>query len=88
MIVANTHFKYKDIHKYTREVASRKERSIIDYFLVSKELRSLIKDIKVKRGPEIGSDHFLVVMKWQSKGKQLKEKVKRTILQEKIRCYN
>ena len=37
MIVANTFYKHRDIHKYTRVEASRGERSIIDYILVERE---------------------------------------------------
>lgn len=64
LLITNTHFKHKEIHTYTRELVSRNEKSLIDYFLVSKSLRNNIKDVKVKRGAEIGSDHFLVTMKW------------------------
>lgn len=53
IIVSNTFYKYKDIYKYIREVKTRNERSIIDYIL----------DTKVRRGYEIGSDHYLVFPK-------------------------
>ena len=36
LIIANTFLQHKDIHKYTRAVKSRNERSIIDYVLISK----------------------------------------------------
>lgn len=36
LIITNTKFKHKDIHKYTRGRESRNEKSIIDYFLISK----------------------------------------------------
>lgn len=63
MIITNTFFKHKDIHKITREVRSRNERSIIDYILVEEKDRKLVIDTKVRRGPEIGSDHYMVVSK-------------------------
>lgn len=63
MLVMNTFFQHKDVHKYTREVKSRGERSIIDYIIVSRELRQKIDDVKVRRGPEINSDHYLVIAK-------------------------
>lgn len=37
LIITNSKFKHKDIHKYTREQPSRKEKSIIDYFLINRE---------------------------------------------------
>lgn len=63
LIVTNTFYEHKDIHKYTREVKSRKERSIIDYILVEKQHRNRVKDVRVKRGAELYSDHYLVVVK-------------------------
>lgn len=63
LIVTNTFYKHKNIHKYTREVTSRKERSIIDFVLINRSCRKEILDVKVRRGPEIYSDHYLVVAK-------------------------
>src|SRR5436190_10846409 len=60
--IGNTHFKKKEIQKITRQVISRNEKSIIDYFLINKGLWRKVKDITVKRGAEIGSDHFLLIM--------------------------
>ncbi|XP_030763520.1 craniofacial development protein 2-like [Sitophilus oryzae] len=63
LLIMNTFFRHKEIHQYTREVKSRNEKSIIDYVLVCKRLRRYIKDVRVKRGPEINSDHYLVLAK-------------------------
>ena len=41
----------------------RELRSIIDYFLVGKGNRVRVKDVRVVRGAEIGSDHHLVLLK-------------------------
>lgn len=38
LVIRNTQFTLKEIHKITIEVASRKKISIIDFFLVSKQL--------------------------------------------------
>lgn len=67
MIVANTFFKHKDIHTYTRELPSRNERSVLDYILINKTDRTLIDDVKARRGPEIYSDHYMVVAKINKK---------------------
>lgn len=67
MIVANTFYQHRDIHKYTRVEANRGERSIIDYILVERQNRSMIRDVAVKRGYEINSDHYLVVAEIKSK---------------------
>lgn len=63
LIITNTFFAHKDIHNYTREVVSRKERSIIDYVMINNEFRRNIKDTRVRRGCEISSDHYLVLSK-------------------------
>lgn len=63
LIITNTFFSQKDIHKYTREAQSRGEKSIIDYVIINREFRREVKDTRVKRGAEIYSDHYLVVTK-------------------------
>ena len=63
LIICNTFFEHKNIHKFTREVKSRGEKSIIDYVIVEKSKRNKIKDVKVSRGAELYSDHYLVVAK-------------------------
>ncbi|XP_044766617.1 craniofacial development protein 2-like [Coccinella septempunctata] len=77
LIITNTLFQHKDIHKYTREVRSRGEKSIIDYILIQKEKRSTIMDTRVRRGPEIGSDHYVVMSK-------LKGQMARSVPEKKI----
>ena len=61
--IANTFFIHKNIHKWTRVAEERNERSIIDYVIVSNSLFYNTEDVRVKRGAEIESDHFLVVSK-------------------------
>lgn len=63
LIVTNTHYQHKDIHKYTREQHTRGEKSIIDYILTPRTQRRRVIDVKVNRGAEIYSDHYLVVAK-------------------------
>ncbi|CAH0558552.1 unnamed protein product [Brassicogethes aeneus] len=72
LIITNTFFERKNIHKYTREVKSRDEKSIIDFILIERANRKMVLDTRVRRGPEIGSDHFLVVSKNIQKSKKIK----------------
>ena len=65
-IVTNTFFQHKEANRYTREVVSRNERSIIDYVLTQRENRKRIKDVKVNKEAEIYSDHYLVVAKMKA----------------------
>ncbi|XP_039281823.1 uncharacterized protein LOC120350854 [Nilaparvata lugens] len=59
MIVANSYYNHKRIHKITFK--SAQGSSLIDYFLVPKELKSSINDVKVIRGAELSTDHYLLV---------------------------
>ncbi|KAJ3660103.1 hypothetical protein Zmor_004573 [Zophobas morio] len=61
LIITNTFYEHKD--KYTRVVANRNEKSIIDYILVEKSNRTAIEDVRIMKGAEIDSDHFLLVGK-------------------------
>ena len=62
--IANTFFCHKNIHKWTRVQEDKNEKSIIDYIIVSSNLFYNTNDVRVKRGAEIYSDHFLVVGKF------------------------
>lgn len=78
MIITNTFFNHKDIHKYTRVEENRNEKSIIDYILVQKLKRNTVINTKTRRGPEIGSDHHMVVTKIRTKAKETIAKVRET----------
>lgn len=60
LLLVLKYFKHKDIHLAKPEEA---EKSLIDYIFVKKSNRELVKDVRVRRGPEISSGHFLVVTK-------------------------
>ena len=47
---------------YTWECRGRGLRSLTDYFLIGKRYRKQVVDVKVIRGAELGSDHYLVLM--------------------------
>ena len=70
--ISNTWFPHKRIHKYTWECRGRGLRSLIDYFLVGKEARKQVMDVKAVRGAEIGSDLYLVLMKIKLKARRVK----------------
>ena len=57
---------HKKVHKMTyvqRMLDGTDREAILDYFCVSKELKTSAIDVKVRRGVEIGSNHHLVVLK-------------------------
>lgn len=62
LVITNSKIKHKNIHNFTRKVPSRKEKSIIDYFLNIRENFKYVKDVRLCRDSEIGSDHYLLTM--------------------------
>lgn len=89
LIITNTFYKHKEIHQYTREVPTRKEKSIIDYVLISRHNRKEVLNVRVRRGPEIYSDHYLVEAKLQIKKEVPNQSRQNTKLQksEAIKAY-
>lgn len=58
-----TFFEHNGIHKYTREVMSRKENSLIDYILADRDTRRGCQ----RKGADIGSDHYMIIANITSK---------------------
>lgn len=85
-VILNTKFMHKDIHMYTREVCSRNERSVIDYFMINTENCKRVK-VKVKRHAEIGSDHYLVRMELWTNSNNKQEEKRMKIVKHKIKSY-
>ena len=63
--IMNTFFHHKDIHKYTwyRLEDSATQKSLIDLFVVSDDLRKSVMDVCLKRGAVLSTDHHLVLCK-------------------------
>ncbi|KAI3369743.1 hypothetical protein L3Q82_024414 [Scortum barcoo] len=61
-------FEHKGVHQCTwhQDTLGRK-RSMIDFVVVSSDLRPYVLDTRVKRGAELSTDHLLVVswIRWQ-----------------------
>ena len=75
LIIPNTFYQHEDIHKYTREVRSRNERSIIDYVLISKRNRIDVKDVRIRWGAELYSDHYLLRAKIRTKSRRERKSI-------------
>ena len=65
--VRSTTFPHKDIHKETRYSAYGTTANQTDHVLISNRFRSAITDIRALRGPDIGSDHNLLKIKFKVK---------------------
>lgn len=59
LVMGNKVLRLKDGYKYTREMKSRQEKSIIDLLLTNKVELHLVNDVREKRGQELGADHYL-----------------------------
>ena len=78
--ITNSWFNHKDIHKFTWEEPTRNRKSILDYILVSKDLRRYVLDTRVFRGFEVSSDHYLVCC-------NLRIKYNRDSINTRTKCY-
>ena len=63
LCITNTMFEHKEIHCVTWHQDSLNQRSMIDFVIVSSDMRRYVLDTRVKRGAELSTDHFLVVSK-------------------------
>ena len=69
LIIGNTWFQKKLVHKFTREGENGQERSLIDYVLVDEKSKRFLEDVNVYRGAAGGmSDHYLVEAKVKMRG--------------------
>ena len=78
LIIGNTCFKKRMIHKYTWErVAHGRvvDRALMDFVIVSRRLRGRLLDVNVMRGAAGGmSDHYLVEEKMRVNGNYMRRK--------------
>uniref|UniRef100_A0A671TUB9 Endonuclease/exonuclease/phosphatase domain-containing protein n=1 Tax=Sparus aurata TaxID=8175 RepID=A0A671TUB9_SPAAU len=67
--ITNTMFKHKGVHQCTWHQDTLGRRSMIDFVVVSSDLRPYVLDTRVKRGAELSTDHHLVVswICWQDR---------------------
>ncbi|XP_072572600.1 uncharacterized protein [Paramormyrops kingsleyae] len=67
--ITNTMFEHKGVHKWTWYEHARGYRSMIDFIIVSSDLRPSVLDTRVKRGAELSTDHHLVMswLRWQGR---------------------
>lgn len=83
LIIGNSWFKKQKTHKITRYGWDGQRESIIDYFLVDKELHNTLLNVKVIPSVSLGSDHRLIVGNF--KFKHLREL--KTVQEQKIKVW-
>ncbi|TWW62415.1 hypothetical protein D4764_04G0010620 [Takifugu flavidus] len=61
LAITNTMFKHKVVHLCSWHHDGLGRRSMIDFVVMSADLRPYVLDTRVKRGAELSTDHYLVV---------------------------
>ncbi|TWW62740.1 Rho guanine nucleotide exchange factor 10-like protein [Takifugu flavidus] len=61
LAITNTMFEHKVVHRCSWHHDGLGRRSMIDFIVVSADLRPYVLDTRVKRGAELSTDHYLVV---------------------------
>uniref|UniRef100_A0A8C6M725 Endonuclease/exonuclease/phosphatase domain-containing protein n=1 Tax=Nothobranchius furzeri TaxID=105023 RepID=A0A8C6M725_NOTFU len=81
LAITNTMFEHKDAHRYTWYQGSLAHRSMIDFVVISFDLRPYVVDTRVKRGAELSTDHHLVGswIRWQGKMPRRPGRTKRIV---------
>ncbi|GAA6099377.1 receptor-type tyrosine-protein phosphatase F-like, partial [Tachysurus ichikawai] len=74
-------FKHKGVHQYTWHQDTLGRRSMIDFVVVSSDLRPYVLDTRVKRGAELSTNHHLVVswIRWRGRKLDRLGRPKRTV---------
>uniref|UniRef100_H2ZSJ3 Endonuclease/exonuclease/phosphatase domain-containing protein n=1 Tax=Latimeria chalumnae TaxID=7897 RepID=H2ZSJ3_LATCH len=60
-IIGGTHFRHKTIHKITWKSNDGITRNQINHIIINRKWAKSLLDVRIKRGADISSDHFLVV---------------------------
>ncbi len=69
--ITNTMFEHKGVHQCTWHQDTLGRRSMIDFVVVSSDLRPYVLDTRMRRGAELSTDHHLVVSWSQWWGRKL-----------------
>lgn len=59
-IIGNSHFQHPKKHQLTWRNPAGNDSAMLDYILINSRFLSSLKDVRSMRGPDCGSDHYLV----------------------------
>ena len=80
LTIGETLFEHKDIHKGTWRSPNGRTVHQIDHICISKRFEGSPMDVKVCRGADIGSDHYLVRGRLRIKLKSIKKNQERKLV--------
>ncbi|VDP76544.1 unnamed protein product [Schistosoma mattheei] len=63
LIIGGIIFPHKRIHKATRISPDHTTQNQIDHICTNKKFRRTMEDVRIKRGADIASDHYLLIAK-------------------------
>ena len=58
---------YKEIHTLTTTSPNGRVKNQIDHIMIIRKWRTSLQDVKAGRGPDVNSDHYLVIAKIRMK---------------------
>ena len=61
LLITGTLFPHRDIHKATWVSPDGDTKNQIDHVLINKRFRTSVRDTRAYRGPDVASDHFLII---------------------------
>ncbi|XP_049897575.1 uncharacterized protein LOC126388500 [Epinephelus moara] len=81
LAIMDTMFEHREVHTCTWYQNTLGQRLMIDFVVVSSDLRPCVLDTRVKRGAELSTDHHLVVswIRWRGRLPDRPGKPKRVV---------
>ena len=79
LLIGGTVFKHKEIHTLTWTSPNGRVKNQIDHIMINRKWRTSLHDVKVRRGPDMNSDHYLVIGKIRLKLRRARVKSDRKV---------
>lgn len=74
LVIGNTVFQHLTKHRLTWRNPAGKDSAMLDYVLINNRFRSTLQDVRAMRGPDCGSDHYLIRAKLRLRLRRTKKR--------------